>query len=125
MKYHNRNFRRSTSYALRGIYNAVKYEFHMRVHLVLAIAAVGLGFYFRIEHGEWMYLTITITLVLFAELMNTAIESYVDLATKDIEEEARTAKDVAAGAVLITSIHAVVAGLIIYLPRFIELLGRG
>ena len=124
MRYHNRNFRRSMSYALRGIYDAVKYEFHMRVHLAMAVAAVTLGFLFRIEHGEWMYLTITITLVLFAELMNTAIESYVDLATRDIEEEARISKDVAAGAVLLTSIHAVIAGLIIYLPRIIELLSR-
>ncbi|MDZ7794699.1 MAG: diacylglycerol kinase family protein [Spirochaetia bacterium] len=54
----------------------------------------------RISHADWMYLTITITLVLFAELVNTAIESYVDLATKEMED--RVAKDVAAGAVFVT-----------------------
>ncbi len=117
MKYHHRRFGRSLSYAFRGIYDAVKYEFHMRVHLSLAATAVVLGFVLRISHGEWMYLTLTITLVLFAELMNTSIESYVDLVTREIEEEAKTAKDVAAGAVLVTSIHAIVAGLIIFLPK--------
>jgi len=105
---------------LRGIWDAVKYEFHMRVHIAVAIAAVVFGFALGISHSEWMYLTITITLVLFAELMNTALESYVDLATKEIEEEARIAKDVAAGAVLLTSLHAIIAGLIIYLPKILS-----
>ncbi|MCF7949331.1 MAG: diacylglycerol kinase family protein [Spirochaetia bacterium] len=119
MKYHRRSFRRSVAYALRGIHGAVKYEFHMRVHIVLAVLAVCFGFVLKISHADWMYLTITITLVLFAELVNTAIESYVDLATKEIEEEARVAKDVAAGAVLVTSVHAVLAGCIIFLPKII------
>lgn len=119
MRYHRRRFTRSFSYALRGIREAFKYEFHMRIHIVIALIAVIFGFIFRIRHSEWMYLTITITLVLFAELMNTAIESYVDLATKEIEEEARIAKDVAAGAVLVTSIHAIVAGLIIFIPNIL------
>lgn len=125
MRYHHRRFRRSSLYALRGIGDAVKYEYHMRIHLAVAGAAVVLGFIMKISHNEWMYLSITITLVLFAELVNTAIESYVDLATSEIKEEARVAKDVAAGAVLITSMHAVVAGLIIYLPKFTILFGSG
>ncbi|HDQ15036.1 MAG TPA: diacylglycerol kinase family protein [Sediminispirochaeta sp.] len=122
MRYHKRSFARSVGFALRGIYDAVKYEYHMRVHVSIAGAAVLAGIFLEIEHAEWMYMSITITLVLFAELMNTAIESYVDLATEEIEEEARIAKDVAAGAVLVTSLHALIAGLIIFSPYLLELL---
>jgi len=85
----------------------------------MATLAVICAFYCKLARYEWMYLLITITLVLFAELVNTAIEAYVDLVTSEIIEQARIAKDVAAGAVLMTSFHAVLAGGILFIPRLL------
>ncbi len=124
MQKHYRRFITSLKYALNGIAQAVKYEVHMRYHLVMAVLALLAGFYLRINEAEWLYLLITITMVIFAELMNTALEANVDLVTKEKKPEARLAKDVAAGAVLVTSINAVLTGLIIFggklLPFLVE-----
>lgn len=117
MKFHNRRLIKSFIYALRGIYQAVKYEANMRIHLLGAVLAIICGIVLRILPYEWLMLFMTITLVIFAELMNTALEANVDLVTKQRKPEARIAKDVAAGAVLITSINAVLVGIIIFVPK--------
>lgn len=117
MKFHNRRIIKSFMYALRGISQAVKYEANMRIHLLGAVLAVLCGIVLRILPYEWLMLFMTITLVIFAELMNTALEANVDLVTKQRKPEARIAKDVAAGAVLITSINAVLVGIIIFVPK--------
>ncbi|GBR75740.1 diacylglycerol kinase [Candidatus Termititenax persephonae] len=117
MKFHNLRLVLSFVYALRGIGRAVKYEANMRVHLVAgALALVGAAF-LKIMPYEWLILFLTITLVIFAELINTALEANVDLVTKESRPEARLAKDVAAGAVLFASANAVVVGLVIFVPK--------
>lgn len=119
-----RKFMVSLSCALNGIVQAVKYETHMRYHLIMAGFALLAGFCFRINEAEWLYLLITITLVIFAELMNTALEANVDLVTKEQIPEARLIKDVAAGAVLVTSINAILTGLIIFGSKLWPFLAR-
>lgn len=114
MKLHDRKFIQSLGYAFSGLSLAWQYEKHMRFHLVGALAAIFLGFISNCSPLEWLIMIITISLVLFAELMNTAIEFNVDLATSEKKHEAMVAKDVAAAAVLITSINAVAVGLIIF-----------
>jgi len=123
MHKHYRKFLISLSYALNGIRLALCYEPHMRVHVFFAILALICGSIFRINEAEWLYLLMTITLVLFAELMNTALEANVDLTTKKQKPEAKVAKDAAAGAVLITSINSLICGLIIFGPKFLKILG--
>lgn len=123
MHKHYRDFLTSLAYALNGIKIAVKYEAHMRVHLFFAFLALMLGFFCRINEAEWLYLLLTITLVLFAELMNTALEANVDLTTKAKKYEAKVAKDAAAGAVLITSINSLICGWIIFVPKIIQIFG--
>ncbi|MDR1996821.1 MAG: diacylglycerol kinase family protein [Candidatus Margulisbacteria bacterium] len=117
MRFHNRRFIRSLGCALNGLRQAVRYEANMRIHLVCAGLAVGAGWILQILPYEWLMLSLTITLVLLAELLNTALEANVDLVTKQKKPEARTAKDVAAGAVLITSLNAVIIGLVIFAPK--------
>ena len=117
MRFRSRRLLISFIYALRGIYQALRYEANMRVHTVAAVLAIVCGIFLRIMPYEWLILLLTITLVLFAELMNTALEANVDLVTKKRRSEARIAKDVAAGAVLISSINAVIVGLVIFVPK--------
>lgn len=121
MHKHYRKFLLSLSYALNGIRIALRYEPHMRVHVFFAVLAISTGFFLKINEAEWLYLLMTITLVLFAELMNTALEANVDLATKKKKPEAKVAKDAAAGAVLITSINAVVCGMVIFGPKLLNI----
>lgn len=118
MKFRRRRIIISFIYAIRGIHQAVKYEANMRIHLLAAVLAVLFGTLLHILPYEWLMLLMTITLVIFAELMNTALEANVDLVTKQRRPEARIAKDVAAGAVLVTSINALIIGIIIFGPRF-------
>jgi diacylglycerol kinase (ATP) len=117
MKFHNRRFLRSLGYALHGLRQAVRYEANMRIHLACAALTVGAGAALRILPYEWLILLLTITLVIFSELMNTALEANVDLVTKKKKHEARLAKDVAAAAVLITALNALAAAFFIFAPK--------
>ncbi|MCV5580617.1 diacylglycerol kinase family protein, partial [Escherichia coli] len=73
-----------------------------------AVIVLCCGFYFRITQVEWMILLIVIGIVMSLEMVNTAVEKTVDLATTDIHPFAKVAKDVAAGAVLLFAIIAVI-----------------
>ena len=100
--------------ALSGIMHAVRTERHMSFHLAASVFVIAAGFLFSISKMEWLVLLITITLVIGAELINTAIEYAVDLATEEIHPLAKAAKDIAAGAVLVTAVFAVIIGIIIF-----------
>ncbi|NCC30984.1 MAG: diacylglycerol kinase family protein, partial [Chloroflexia bacterium] len=71
----------------------------------------------RIERWEWLILVLTMTLVLAAEGVNTAVEATVDLATTSYHPLAKIAKDVAAGTVLLCACASIVVGCLIFLPR--------
>jgi diacylglycerol kinase len=88
----------------------------MRVHLALAAAVVAAGIWLSLSVGDWAVLALTIAGVWVAELFNTAIEAVVDLASPEQHHLARTAKDVAAAAVLAMSAAAAVVGLLILGP---------
>jgi len=77
-----------------------------------------MGLYFDISYFEWLVILFTFNMVFVAELVNTSIESMVDLITLERREDARVAKDVAAGMVLISAIFAVLIGIYIFLPKF-------
>lgn len=113
---HKRPFYKSLAYAVRGIFFAVQSEANMKRHLTIGTLVVIAGFVLRIDHTEWIMVLFAIALVLFAELMNTALEANVDLVTKEKRYEAMLAKDTAAGAVLVTSINAAIIGLIVFGP---------
>ncbi len=103
----------SLNCAIEGIIWAAKSERHIRYHFVAALAVVFLALFFKISALEFFLLVLAAVLVIFAELMNTAIETVVDLVTDDYHELAKRAKDVAAGAVLVTSIGAVILGYLV------------
>jgi len=103
----------SLNCAIEGILWAVKKERHLRYHFCAALAVLMLALFFHINALEFFLLVLAALLVIFAELINTAIEALVDLVTDEYHELAKRAKDVAAGAVLVTSVGAVLLGYLV------------
>lgn len=105
-----RGFSASLNCAIEGILWAAKTQRHMFFHLLAAIPVMVAALVMRLSMQEFALLALAITLVLFAELVNTAIEVVVDLVSPDFHLLAQRAKDVAAGAVLMASAGALVLG---------------
>jgi len=108
------------SCALAGIVNTLKSEATFKVHLVAALLVVAMGLFFRLTAIEWLWVALSITLVMAAELINTAIESLADLVSSEYHPLIKKTKDAAAGAVLITALFAIISGLVIFIPKLIE-----
>lgn len=113
-----RRFIDAANDAIEGILHAAMTERHMRWHFVSAIVILLAVLFLRITAFEFALLALVISLVLCAELFNTAIEAVVDLVSPDYHPLARIAKDVAAGAVLISAFSALVMGYLI-LSRYL------
>ncbi|GAX47893.1 diacylglycerol kinase family protein [Pseudolactococcus reticulitermitis] len=117
-KWKNLTVYASLEFALTGIITAFREERNLRKHAVSAIVAIMFGFVFRISITEWLFLLLAIFLVIFGEIINSAIENVVDLASDyHFSMLAKNAKDMAAGAVLFISLYAVLVGLLIFLPK--------
>lgn len=122
-KWKNRTLVASMEFAITGIITAFKEERNMRKHMISAILAIIAGTVFRISVTEWFFLLLAIFLVITFEIINSAIENVVDLASNyHFSMLAKNAKDMAAGAVLIISGYAVLTGLIIFVPKIIALI---
>ena len=116
----------SFRYAWAGIVYAVRTQRNFRIHLAIGLVALCLGVRLNIQPIEAAVVTITISAVLVMELMNTALESVVDLTVgQTYHELAKIAKDCAAGAVLISAIAALLVAGFIYLPPLLMLLNAG
>jgi diacylglycerol kinase len=106
----------SFAHALSGLRQAWCHERNLRIHVVVAIAVCGLAAWLRLERRDWAILVLTIALVIVGEMFNTSLEAIVDLVSPERHELAKTAKDVAAGMVLVLAVAAVVVGLLILGP---------
>jgi diacylglycerol kinase (ATP) len=101
-----------------GVVYMVRTQRNARIHLVMALLAVGLSYVLGLSPVEWAIILLVIGVVLSAEAFNTVAEVTVDLATaQQYMEPARIAKDVAAGAVLISAIVAAIVGAVIFIPQ--------
>ena len=122
-KWKNRDVISSLEFALTGIFTAFKEEKNMWSHVLSAVAAIIAGLIFRISATEWLFLLLSIFLVIAFEIMNSAVENVVDLASDyHFSMRAKNAKDMAAGAVLVVSGFAVITGLIIFLPKLWDII---
>ena len=108
---------RSFSFAFQGLGYMLRTQRNARIEVAIGAIACGLGAWFRITRIEWCVLVLTIACVLILEGLNTAIEAAVDLASPEVQPLAKTAKDVAAGMVLIAAIASVIVGGLIFGPR--------
>ncbi len=109
-------------YALSGLWYALRTQINIRVHLSIAILAILLGVVLRISAIEFAMVFVAITGVIIAEMFNTVFELCVDMASPEYHPLARIAKDVAAGAVLLSAILSVVIGLFVFVPHLWGLL---
>ncbi|MGX9135313.1 diacylglycerol kinase family protein [Rummeliibacillus sp. JY-2-4R] len=116
-----RRFIHSFKYALAGI-KQVMDEQNFRFDLMVAFIVIILGVFTGLTKTEWMILIILIGLMMSLEMINTAIEQVVDLATQDIHPLAKAAKDIAAGAVLVFACVSVIIGILIFLPKWMDFL---
>jgi len=108
------NWIESFNCAIEGILHAAKTQKHMKYHFMTATAALFLSLFLDISRMEFVLLTVSITLILFAEMINTAIEVTIDLIHEQYHPLARIVKDTAAGGVLIASVGALVMGYLIF-----------
>lgn len=108
----------SFNYAFEGIIYALKTQRNMRLHFVTTGVVLVLSLYLKLEKIEILILFLAIAFVILAEMMNTAIEATVDLITQEMHPMAAIAKNVAAGAVLVSSFLALVVGYLILFPKF-------
>ena len=111
----------SFKHALDGVWYTFRSQPNFRFHTVAIVSVVLMGIYFEISFIEWLVLIFTFNMVLVAEMINTSIESVVDLIISEHHISAKYAKDVSAGMVLISSLAAVIIGLFIFLPKFYSL----
>jgi len=114
---------RSFRWAFAGLWYTLRTQRNARVHLLAAMAVTAVGQWLRLDVIQWAILVLTIALVFFAEMINTVAEAVVDLITPDYHPLARVAKDVCAGAVLVTAMAAIVVGLLILGPPLLARLG--
>ena len=112
-----KKLRNSFKYAFEGVHRELKEEQNLKIHFLIMIVVVIAGIVYSISKIERMICIILFGLVITAELINTAIETTVDIAMPRKDEKAKLAKDVAAGAVLVCAITASIIGLIIFLPK--------
>jgi diacylglycerol kinase len=117
------NLVESFFHAFRGFWFAFRSERNLRIHVVMAIIVAGVAACLRVDAAGWAMLTLAVGIVITAELINTALERLVDIATNnEFHRVARDAKDTAAAAVLVTAIMAAAIGGFVFIPRIFALL---
>lgn len=104
----------SFNYAIEGIIYAVRTQRNMRIHMIVTLFILMACFFYNLSKDEILILTLSITLVVFAELINTAIECTIDIISNYYHPLAKIAKNTAAGAVLVTAINAIFVGYLIF-----------
>lgn len=107
---------RSFGYAFSGIACSFACGRNMKIHGTAALIVIATGMLVQVTPLEWAILSLTIFMVLAAETTNTAIEKAVDLVTSEFHPLARQAKNLAAGAVLLTAVNSIIIAIIIFKP---------
>jgi diacylglycerol kinase len=111
----------SFKYAGKGIVKIFRKGKIFKVQLIIFALILIAGFVLHISRLEWLITLLAGGMVLSLEMINTAIESVVDLVTEEFKVLAERIKDIAAGAVLISSLIALIIGLIVFIPHIINI----
>lgn len=112
---------RSVNHAMRGVEVLLRTTHNFWAHLFFGALAIYIGFILHISHIEWVAIIFAIGLVLIVEALNTAFEIDIDLTSPDYNPYARDIKDVSAAAVTLSMVVAGFVGLMIFLPKILEL----
>lgn len=114
------SFKESFGYALAG-FRVCFCERNFRIHLICGLLAMLLGVLLGLSPGEFAVILLLIGAILFAEMLNTALESLVDLVTEEYHPLAERVKDIAAGAVLVLCFFAILIGIVLFVPHILLL----
>lgn len=119
----NKHFISSLEFALQGIRTVFKDERNMRTHAMMGGLAIIVGLILQLHWREWLWLLLVIFLVWLVEIMNTLFENIVDMVTDyHFHPIGKKIKDMAAGAVLLTSCFALLVGLILFVPKIWQII---
>ena len=116
----NKNLIDSFKHAFEGIRVAIKSERNLQIHIVIMFLVIIIGIILKISVVEWFVCLLLFGGVISLEMINTAIETTVDLITMEKNSKAKLAKDASVGAVLVMAIVSVIIGLIIFVPKILE-----
>jgi len=111
---------KSIKYAISGIASMIESQHNAWMHVVATVLVVFFGLFFHLHTAQWCMLVLSIMAVWTAEALNTALEFMADVASPEFHPLIEKAKDVAAGAVLISAIGAAVIAMLVFGPHFTE-----
>lgn len=109
-----RNLKKSFIYAFKGIMYCINNERNMRIHICMTVFVALFSYFFGTTSGEFIIILLCIGFVICSEMINTSIETIVNLQSPSYNNLAKIAKDVAAGAVAVSAIIAAIVGLIVF-----------
>jgi len=113
---------RSFGYALAGIRSCLGSEPNFRIHFSATIVVLILSIACNISTNEWIAVCFCVAFVISMEMLNTAIEKLCDIVHKDVHAGIKKVKDIAAGAVLVSAFFSLISGIVIFLPKIINLI---
>ena len=112
---------KSFGYALEGLHYSFRFNQNIKIHILAAVLVIIGGYLLKLTSSEFFDVCILIVLVISAEMINTSIEEVINLLVNEHRLEAKIAKDVSAGMVLLISIFAAIVGVFIFLPHVLSL----
>ena len=115
---------KSFQYAWEGVWFVITHNQNMRIHIAVALIVVGASIFFRVNPFEMGILGVMILLVIGAEMINTAMEEIVNLISREHRKEAKIAKDVSAGMVLVCALGSTIVGILIFVPHILHLFNK-
>lgn len=121
-KWKNKSFLKAAKYSLEGILYFIKNGRNIKIQIIAAILVVIAAIVLKVNNIEIAILGLTIFLVFAFEVINTSIENLADLYTTEYNEKVKIIKDTAAGAVSLVAIGAVIVGVMIFLPKILNIL---
>jgi diacylglycerol kinase (ATP) len=113
---------RSFGFAFKGLAYATKTQLNFRIHLVAMVLAIITGIALNISTTEWLWIALSIAIVLLTELTNTGIETLTDLVSPEYNKKAGHVKDICAGAVVVAALFALITGIVIFVPKLLLLI---
>ncbi len=124
MKPHKFSIQRRLSsfkYAIDGLRILVREEHNARIQIVVAMLVFVLAIFLKIAIFEWIALLLSVGFVLVIEAINTSIENLADYVSPEKHDKIKRVKDLSAAAVLISAIIALIIGLIVFIPKIVDL----
>lgn len=113
---------KSQKHAFDGIFSIVRNERNFRIQLVVAVVVISIAYLLKISHTDWVAVGFLIAIVLISEAFNSVIEAVCDTISQEYRVNIKYAKDVSAGAVLLSAMLSVTLGIIIFLPYILEII---